>query len=64
MEILIEKVNTARDPGLQQLVETLEKKKMCEEKDTGVKTNMVRVLKLAKVLHGQKILHLRCLLGT
>ena len=37
LETLVEKVNNQRDPGLQQLVELMDKKRSNEEKTTGVR---------------------------
>ena len=48
LKMLIEKVNTQRDPGMQQLVELMEKKWSNEEKTMSVR-KMVRVVKQAKV---------------
>ena len=48
LEILLEKVNTQRDPRLQQLVELMEKKWSSEEKTLGTR-NMARVVMPAKV---------------
>ena len=48
MEMLVEKINTPRGPGLQQLVEIMENKWSNKEKATGMR-NMMRVMNLAKV---------------